>query len=163
MALACTALVAGAGCGGDEESGDGASGDGPLTAAEYRKQGNALCKDALREVEAISAPKSPDAIAGYLEEVFDISERVNDEFAGLEPPDELRADHERAVELGEESEKTFDGLLERVRDASNPQAAVREEFPKLAPELEEAQKLNSRLGLDECNEIGAPSEQPAPS
>ncbi len=152
-ALACTALVAGAGCGGDEKSDDGASGASPLTAAEYRKQGNALCKEAVREVGAIPEPNAPDEIAGYL----------NDEFVKLQPPEELRADHERAVELGEESQKTFDGVIERVRAASDPQAALREEFRKLVPELERAQKLNTRLGLEECNGIGPPSEQPAPS
>jgi hypothetical protein len=161
--LACTALVAGAGCGGDEKSDDGASGASPLTAAEYRKQGNALCKEAVREVGAIPEPNAPDEIAGYLEEVFDASEQVNDEFVKLQPPEELRADHERAVELGEESQKTFDGVIERVRAASDPQAALREEFRELVPELERAQKLNTRLGLEECNEIGPPSEQPAPS
>ncbi len=161
--FACTALVTGAGCGGDEESGDGASSGGPLTTTEYRKQGNALCKDAVREVEAIPVPKSPDAIAGYLEEVFDTSEQVNDEFVKLQPPEELQADHERAVELSKEFEKTFDGVIERVRGASDPQAALRDEFRKLVPELETAQKLNTRLGLEECNEIGPPSDQPAPS
>ncbi len=162
-ALACTSLVAGTGCGGDEESGDDASSGGALTTAEYRKQGNALCKDAVREVGAIPVPNAPDEIAGYLEEVFDASEQVNDEFVKLQPPEELQADHERAVELAEESQKTFDGVIERVRDVSDPQAALREEFRKLVPELERAQKLNTRLGLEECNEIGPPSDQPAPS
>jgi len=40
---------------------------------------------------------------------------------------------------------------------------VQREFRKLAPELERAEMLNTRLGLDECNETGPPSEQPAPS
>ncbi len=162
MALACTASLVGAGCGGDDD-GEGASDGGSLTAAEYRKQGNALCKDAIREVRAIPEPKSPDEIADYLEEVFETSERVNDEFVALEPPEELRADHERAVELSEESEKTFDELIERARDASDPPAAVQREFRKLVPELEKAQELNTRLGLEECNKVGPPSQQPAPS
>ncbi len=155
--------MAGAGCGGDEESGNDASSGGPLTTAEYRKQGNALCKDAIREVRAIPVPKSPDAAVGYLEKVFDTSERVNDEFAQLEPPEELQADHERATELSEEVEESFDGVIERLREASDPQEALRDELRKLVPELERAEKLNTRLGLEECNEIGLPSEQPAPS
>ncbi len=162
-ALACAALAAGAGCGGDEDSGDGASGGGPLTTAEYRKKGNALCKKAVREVGAIPIPKSPDGIADYLEKVFDTAEQVNDEFGKLEPPEELHADHERAVELAEESEKIADGVIERVRSASDPQAAVQREFRKLVPELEKVQKLNTRLGLEECNEVGPPSQQPARS
>ena len=162
-AFACLALAAATGCGGDDEDGESASGDGPLTAAEYRKQGNALCKDAVREVEAIPVPTSADDIGDYLETVFDASKKVNDDFVKLEQPEELRADHGRAVELSEEAEKTFDEVVERVRDAPNPQAAVQREFRKLAPDLARAEKLNTRLGLDECNETGPPSEQPAPS
>ncbi len=152
----CLALVASSGCGDDD------SGTSP-TAAEYRDEGNALCKKAVREVEAIPAPTSAEGIADYLETIFDASEKMTEEFVDLDPPEELRADHERAVELSRESEKTFDEIVERVRDASNPQAAVQREFRKLAPELAQAEKLNTRLGLDECNETGPPSEQPAPS
>jgi hypothetical protein len=166
-ALTCLALGAAAGCGGDDSSeesgGESASGGGALTAAEYRKQGNALCKDAVREVEAIPAPRSPEDVADYLEKVFDSSEKVNDEFMKLEPPEDLRADHKRAVELSNESEKTFDGVAKRVREASNPQAAVVSELRKLAPALEQAEKLNTKLGLDECNETGPPAEQPEAS
>lgn len=81
----------------------------------------------------------------------------------LEPPEELRADHERAVGMTDEFEQAFDKLVERVRDASDPQAAVQREFRKLAPDLARAQKLNARLGLDDCNKVGPPTEQPAPS
>ncbi len=158
--LACTALVAG--CGGDSD-GDATSDTGPLTVAEYREQGNALCKEAVREAEAIPVPRSPDDIADYLKTVFDASSELTDEFAEFEPPEELRADHERAVELSRESDETLDGIVERVRDASDPQAAAQREFRKLAPELERAEKLNNRLGLEECNETGPPAEQPAPS
>jgi len=156
-ALACLALVAATGCGGDDESG------GALSKAEYRKQGNAICKDALREVEGIPAPTSPEGIADYLEKVFDTGEKFNDEIVELEPPEELRADHERAVGMTDEFEQAFDKLVERVRNASDPQAAVQREFRKLAPDIARSQKLNARLGLDACNKVGPPTEQPAPS
>ena len=156
-ALACLALVAAAGCGGDDESG------GALSKAEYREQGNAICKDALSEAEGIPLPTSPEGIADYLEKVFDSVEKANDEFVELEPPEALRADHERAVELTEESEQATDKLVERVRDASDPQAAVQREFRKLGPLLARGEKVNARLGLDDCNRVGPPTEQPAPS
>lgn len=156
-ALACLALVAATGCGGDDESG------GALTKAEYREQGNAICKGALREAEGIPAPTSPEDLGDYLEKVFDSVEESNDEFVELEPPEELRADHERAVKLGEELEKGTEGLVERVRDASDPQAAIQREFRKLGPLLARGEKVNARLGLDDCNKVGPPPEQPAPS
>lgn len=161
-ALAGAALVTGAGCGGDDSEGE-KSGGGALTAAEYRQQGNALCKKAASEVEGILAPSSPEGLPDYLEKVFGASKKVTDEFVKLEPPQELRADHEQAVKLSLESEKIFDALIERVREAPNPQAAVLRELRTLAPELEKAEKVNTRLGLDECNETGPPAQQPDPS
>jgi len=156
-ALACLALVAATGCGGDDESG------GALTKAEYRKQGNAICKDALSEAEGIPAPTSPEDLDDYLEKLFDSVEKANDEFVALEPPEELRADHERAVELTDESEQASETLIERVREAPDPQAAVQREFRKLGPLLARGEKVNARLGLDDCNRVGPPTEQPAPS
>jgi len=126
-------------------------------------QGNALCKEAVREVGRIPAPSSEAEIADYLERLFDVSEDVTDEFTDLDPPEELRADHERAVALGEELEGKFDGVVDRVREAARPRAAAARELRQLAPDIARAEELNERLGLEECNEVGPPPEQPEAS
>lgn len=158
-----TALIVPAACGGDDGEPSQASRGGAMTVEEYQKQGNALCQDALRKVERIPTPSSEDEIADYLERVFDASEGVTEEFAALEPPSKLRADHEKAVALSEETDDKFDDLVDRVREAPSPRAAVRREFKKLAPDIAEGEKINERLGLEECNEVGPPSEQPEAS
>ncbi len=157
--LAAATLLVPAACGG----GEGGSEEASLSTAEYRKQGVALCKETLRKVERIPVPSSEDKVADYLEQVFDTSQGVIDEFEKLDPPEELRADHEKAVELGRESEGLFDALIERVRKSESPRAATLREFRKLAPEIKRSEELNEKLGLDECNEVGPAPEQPGAS
>ena len=161
--LAGAALLVPAGCGGDDDEETSGSEGGPLTAAEYRKQGNALCKDALSAVERIPVPSSEGQIGDYLERVFDASEGLTDDFEKLDPPAQLRADHEQAVELSRKSEDQFDAIVERVRESGDPRAATLRELRKLAPEIERSEELNEKLGLDECNEVGPSPEPPAPS
>ena len=160
--LAGAALLVPTGCGGDDE-GNAASEAGPLTAAEYRKQGNALCEEAIRDAERIPVPSADEEIADYLEQLFDSSEGVTDDFEKLDPPEELSADHEKAVELNRETESKFDAIVDRVRRSDSPRTAALRELRELAPEIERGEALNEKLGLDECNEVAPAPEQPAPS
>ena len=161
--LAAAGLLMPAGCGGDDDEEKSGSEGGPLTAGEYRKQGNALCKEGIREVERIPTPSSEDKIADYLEQVFGIAADANDDFAKLDPPEELRTDHEQAVKLARESEDVSDAFVERVRESDDPRAAILSGFRKLAPEIKRSEELNEKLGLDECNEVGPSPEQPGAS
>jgi hypothetical protein len=162
-ALAGLTLLVPAGCEGGEGEDESASEGASLTAAEYRKQGVALCKEALRKVERIPVPSSEDKVADYLDQVFDASQGVTDEFEKLNPPEELRADHEQAVELSRESEKKSDAFVDRVRESDDPRAAALREFRKFAPEIKRSEQLNEKLGLEECNEVGPAPEQPGTS
>lgn len=162
-ALAGAVLLVAVGCGDDDNEEKSGSGGGELTSAEYREQGNALCKDAVRGVERIPQPTSEDEIADYLEGVFEASEDVTDDFERLDPPTELATDHEKAVELSRETEKKFDAIVERVRESADPRAATLRELRKLTPEIKRSEVLNEKLGLDECNEVGPAAEQPEAS
>ena len=160
LALALVALAGATGCGGgdDESAPDG----GALTKAEYQKKGNALCKDTVAEVGRIPMPREPDQIAGYLKRTFAVAEEANGKFESLEPPRELREDHEQAVRLSEDFEQVSDRLVERVRQADDPRAAVQREFRKLAgdPVFKRSQEVTRRLGLDECLEVGPAPTRP---
>ena len=155
-------LLLTAGCGGDDDSETGGGGDA-LTAAEYRKQGNALCREAKAEVERIPAPTTPGGLADYLEKTFDIAIESSEEFEGLNPPAQLREAHLESVRQTDEARAKFEAAVEAVRRSGNPIQTVQTELRKLAPLLEESERLNRELGLAECNEIGAPSRQPDPS
>jgi len=163
LALGAVALAVAAGCGGgdDEPAPDG----GALTKAEYQKQGNALCKEAVAEVGRVPTPRAPDQIADYLERTFAVAEETNGKFESLEPPKELREDHEQAVRLSEDFEGVSDQLVERVRQADDPRAAIQREFRKLAgdPVFKRSQDVTRRLGLDECLEVGPSPTRPESS
>jgi len=157
--IAVTAAALVCGCGG----GDEAEGEGELSAAEYRKQGNALCSKAKAEAEKVPLPRTPDGFADYLKRIFDKGFEANEEFKRLDPPDDLQAAHDASVRQGEEFRKTVDELVANVRKAKDPAQAVQTEIRKLAPELKKSEDLSRKLGLDECLEVGTPSRQPDPS
>ena len=163
-ALALTALLTAAGCGDDDEDTQKEEG-GALSAAEYRKQGNALCRDAISKAGKVPPPQSPDEIADYTERLFDLAHSYNDDFEALEPPKELRRDHEQAVRLSEDSKQETDELVKRVRRAKNPAAAVQREFRRLArsPTFKRSLGVTRRLGLKDCLEVGQPPQPPASS
>ncbi len=159
-ALTALALFAAAGCGGDDDPGGGA-----LTQAEYQKQGNALCRDAISEAKDVEVPTSPDEIPDYVDRLFDVSFGYTEEFEALEPPEELQEAHDESVRLTDDSKRLTDELVERLRDAENPQAAVLREFRKLAEteNFKRSQEVTRELGLDDCLDVGAPGAEPEAS
>jgi len=89
----------------------------------------------------------------------------NDDFEALEPPKELRRDHEELVRLSEESKRETDELVERLRRAKDPAVAVQREFAGLlrSPTFKRSVRTTRRLGLDECLEVGQPPQRPKSS
>lgn len=157
--LAALALVAAAGCGGDDDD------SGALSKAEYQKQGNALCREAISKTKEVDPPRSPDEIADYVDRLFDVAYGYLDEFEALEPPKELREAHDGSVQFSKDSRETIDELVERVREAENPQVAAQTELRKLAqsPDFERDRELTRALGLDDCLDVGAPGAEPEAS
>jgi len=157
--LTALALVTAAGCGGDDEE------SGALSKAEYREQGNTLCREAGTEVEDIDPPSSPDEIADVLERIFDVSDSYTDDFEALEPPAELQDAHDESLRLSDDTKELTDRLVERVREADDPQVAARREFVKLVEtrEFKRSQELARELGLDDCLDVGAPGAEPEAS
>ncbi len=136
-----------------------------LSRAEYQEQGNAICARAIDEVEDVPEPRSPDAIADYVQEAFGLALEANEELAALGPPDALRADHEKLVKLSEGGEAELDRLVEQIRRADDPRATFLRELRKTLedPEVEQGREITRRLGLDECLEVGAPAPEPEAS
>lgn len=159
-ALTALTLVAAAGCGGD---GDEPGGGGALTKGEYQKQGNALCRDAVSELEELDPPNSPDEIPDFAERLFDLSYGYNDEFEALEPPAELREDHEEILRLSEGAEEEGDEIVARLRKAENPQKAFLRELREMveSPEFKRNVDRLRGLGLDDCVDVGVPADSEA--
>lgn len=154
---AVTFLVAATGCGAGDESGSGA-----LSKDEYYEQSNALCRKAIFEAEAKvreDPPRSSDEVPDAVELLFDTSFSYIAGFKALEPPEERREAHEEFVRVSEDSRAVIDGLVQRLRDAEDPQALLPVELRKLVltREFSRGEALTRELALD-CLDIADPSE-----
>ena len=139
-------------------------GCGRNDAADYREKGNELCREALQRARDIPLPRSPDGVADYLEQIVETTSEYDDDFAALDPPQELEELHREAVRQNERAEPIFRRVIRRIRDAPDQLAALRREFRRLAPFIDENERTLKKLGLDECGETGLPGgDQPAPS
>ena len=85
---------------------------------------------------------------------------IAEEFETLDPPQELRAMHEESVRQTRESRKDFETMVGKVRLSEQPIRTLQSELKKLVPDINAAEQLNRKLGLDECNEVRVPSPRP---
>ena len=89
--VAAVVVVALAGCGGN-------SSPETLTAAEWRREANAICREIGREVRAVSEPRTVDAILPFTSAVIPLWKRQEDQIRALAAPSELAADAEALVD-----------------------------------------------------------------
>jgi hypothetical protein len=145
LALA-VAAVAGllAACGG------GGGTDTTVSAAEFRRQADAICAKYQNQLNALGTPSSLADLKDYVNKAVPIIEKGNAELQALEPPEELAATWNRALELNRQQ-------LDIVRDLQD--AVEAEDEAKMQDLLEQAQaaneesdKLARQLGLRECGE-----------
>lgn len=150
------AVLAGAGCG---------SGDDGESEESYRERAVALCKDAEDVIEEIPPPSAPGDIAGYLRRIIDASAEFSDDYEELEPPDELRADHEASERVGRRVQARLEALLESVSESDRPAVTAARELQQLvrSPDFRRSERLLRRLGLEEeCSSVAAPAD-PSPA
>jgi hypothetical protein len=140
--LSCLALVvasAGLGaCGGD---------DG-LSRAEYLEQGNALCRQANADLAKIPAPSDVAGLKDYVAKAKGVTTRAVDAFSALEPPEELREQHDAHVADGRQVIAMADELGEAA--GSGDEAA----FERLTAEGDRMDERSDaraeRMGLGDC-------------
>ncbi|HEY3183900.1 MAG TPA: hypothetical protein VGJ77_13750 [Gaiellaceae bacterium] len=121
--LVAAALAAGCGGGGT-----------PLSRPEFAAQGNAICRDLYRKLEAMPEPRDGDSLASTMEKARGHTEDAIDALDDLEPPETAKA--------------SFEVFLARVRD----ELALMEDVQDAAEEndLPKAlRKANRGTRLDE--------------
>jgi hypothetical protein len=131
-----------AGCGGGED------------AERYREKANAICRDGREAARRASGPDTIDGLAESLEELLRISRPFDRRFARLEPPGELRKDHDGAVADARRAERLFTGLIEDLRAAEGDEEGVlvlRRGLTPLARLIERSNERAARMGLEECD------------
>ena len=145
MAVVLAAVLAAvfAACGDDGSA---------LSAEEFRRQGNAICKAGDAELEEAGKDllggdgttlPSPKALADFFaEKAIPIARKKLDQLEQLDPPTGARKAHEEMIAAGREAtDEVADGLQK------DPEAFLAETGPDPFDEFNE---LATDLGLDEC-------------
>ena len=136
-------VLAASGCGG------GGGGE-PLTKEEFARQGNEVCQEFDRQIEALGAPQSLDAVEDFANRSAEIARDGRDELEDLEPPEELVADYDRLLEMLDAEIEDIERLGEAAAD--NDQAAAQTIIAEGAAKSEASDRLARELGLDDCAE-----------
>jgi hypothetical protein len=152
VALGALALAAcAAGCGEDESPAD-----------EYRDDANALCAEAKRDVDALSQPGTPAGVERYLREALELSREYDDRFRALEPPEELRDQHDEAVRLSRRGELLLEGLADDLGAGDPPAEVFEGSLPQLLRYSRQSNRLARQMGLPDCVEpLPLPGSEPA--
>jgi hypothetical protein len=147
LAAAALALAAIAvGCGGGGDGGDG--GGDRLTQEEFVEQADALCADANQQIGALGEPQSIQELATFAAEAVSISEQTLDSLRELNPPEELQAQYDRALELLSEQNALGREVVEAAEDGDT--ARIEELTAQAEPLEEEADQIAVDLGLETC-------------
>jgi hypothetical protein len=153
-ALGAAALLAWAGCGGEEESG-----------GDYREDANAICREAERKIEALPVPSSIADFERYLRKALEISKQYDREFQALAPPAELRAEHRRLMRMTRRGERLLEDLVDDVAAGDElPLERIQRALPELERIAGESNALAKRMDLPDClNPLTPPGAPPEPS
>jgi hypothetical protein len=98
-AVASVALAA-AGCGGS----------GTQSAADYRVQAEEICAGMNQTIESWRAPRNAAEYGRYLDQLVGVIDPALGQLADLDPPKELRPEHDRALRLAQRGV----GFLRRI-------------------------------------------------
>jgi hypothetical protein len=141
--LCLVALALLAGCGGDDDDGGGA-----LSREEFVRQADAVCQRTNEEGNKIQEPDAAKDFREFAENTRDVADKGVKDLKELEPPEDLKADYDKALKNLEEQV----GLLDELADAAEANDAA-----KLQQLLARGEKLNTenrelsgRLGFKEC-------------
>ncbi|MDX6554476.1 MAG: hypothetical protein QOD86_671 [Miltoncostaeaceae bacterium] len=154
-------LAIAAGCSTDSDDPAATTGNttaGGLTAAEYRQQANAACVDTEAGIGALDSPSSPTAeqTADILSDGLDIQQTGIDRLKALDPPDDLQANHDKAISLLEQRQTLTQQLLSRIRDGESVADLTQSLGPQIQRLRTQGDDVARDLGLDEC--IDGPSD-----
>ena len=134
----CVAMLALAGCGGDEQ----------LTEAELREQANAICARYEKQIDEVPVPSSVDQIPAYVGKAAPIVEDEIEALKELDPPDE---DEETFDQMIAEAEKTLAaGKSLSEAAGKGDDAAVEKALNEGNVASEKADEHARSLGLTEC-------------
>lgn len=140
LALTC-ALV---GCGGDDS----------LSADEYRAELRKICAESDKQTNGVQEPTraTPEAITDYLTRLRDINATTIKDVEALEPPDELKDAHERALKANREGREKVDAVIEELEGGGDPTQVLTEARKDLQESSQAAKQAARDVGVPECGD-----------
>jgi hypothetical protein len=149
LVLVASAALAGAGCGG----GDGGGSGDRLSAAEFREAADAICAEYDQKIQDLGEPESLEDLTEFIGRAIPIIEEGFNKLDELQPPEELEADWDRAIEVnGENLQLTKD--LQAAAE-SGDEERVQEILAQAGENEGETDRLARELGLERCGEEGS--------
>jgi hypothetical protein len=142
--IACSLLVAAAGCGG--------GGSQQVSASELVQKGDAICRDLQGQFAEIQAqpPANASDAADQAGRLRDVADGAQSDLRDLEPPEDIRSDYDHYLDTREQ----VSDLLKKGEDAAGQQdgdtyGQAQQQAAAGAPER---QKLASGLGFKVCSQ-----------
>ncbi|HEX8121974.1 MAG TPA: hypothetical protein VF549_11985 [Solirubrobacteraceae bacterium] len=133
-----------AGCGGDDA----------LSPEEYRAEMKRICTESDRQTNEVEQPTraTPEAIADYLTRLRDINAKAIARVEKLEPPEELKAAHDRALRSNRKGRETVDEVIDELESGGDPTTVLTEARKELEESSRVAKETAKAVGVPECGE-----------
>ena len=140
--FALTALLVG--CGGDDK----------LSKEDYQAELRKICAESERRTNEVEEPTraTPEAIADYLQRLRDVNAQTIEKVEELEPPDELKDAHDRALTANREGREKVDNVIGELEGGGDPTQVLTEARKELEESSQAAKKAGEDLGVPECGD-----------
>jgi hypothetical protein len=130
--------------------GGGGGGDQSLSADEFRRQADAICKQYEEKLNELGSPSSLADLGDFVDKAVPVIEEGNNKLQALEAPDELSGDWDRAMELQDKNLQVARDLQEAIH--ANDTARTQDLVSKLDATDAESTRLARNIGLENCGQ-----------
>lgn len=121
-----------------------------VAGSAYVRQGNSICRDALRQLKAVPAPTTTAEVVSYLQTVLPIGEREIAQLQALHPPARSKASFRTALAGAGQETAIFRSYLQRLSHGSagaNEFASVEKQIGRIDARVNANFR---RAGLGDC-------------
>jgi hypothetical protein len=122
-----------------------------VAGSAYVRQGNTICRTALRQLKAVPAPTTADQVVSYLQTALPIGEHELAQLQALHPPARSKAAFRAGLAGARHENSILSSYLQRLKDGS----ASATDFASVDTQLSRIDsKVNAnfrRAGLTECS------------